>query len=95
MKRNLESLGIFNYSQILLSFLLIAWTASVFPYSKYGDNWAITPALLIFPSAVALHFIILIRQGFRLKLILYSICHLAVLFIIWVLCLMLISKDSL
>jgi hypothetical protein len=83
------------YWPLFLSAFLVLWTLLVSPHSKYGEYWAIGPALLVFPLVVFMHVILLIKGDWRPSLIVYGIVHASLLFVIWVLCLMLISKDSL
>lgn len=77
-----------------LTILLIIWTILVSPYSKYGDNWAIYPAVIVLPFAVIWHVYLIFTQQPRSGFILYAIGHIALLFFIWIYCLMKISKDS-
>ena len=78
-----------------LTLILILWTVFVSQYSKYGDNWAIYPALAIFPIAVIWHIVLVIVEKSKLIFITYGLIHLVILFAIWMYCLMKISKDSL
>ena len=80
---------------IFLTLFLVLWTLSVSPYSKYGDNWAIYPAMLVLPAALLWHVALIWFQKPRLPLIVYAVIHLVLLFWIWVYCLMKISRDSL
>ncbi len=80
---------------IILTILLVLWTVAVSPYSKYGDNWAIYPALVIFPIVFFWHIYLCFSQHPKLHFLLYGFIHLAVLFVIWIYCLMKISKDAL
>lgn len=83
-----------TYWPLALTGYLFLWTLLVSPYSRYGDYWAFIPAFIVFPLAVVLHFIIAKREKWRSKLVLYGIAHLSFLFVVWVWCLMVISKDS-
>jgi hypothetical protein len=88
---------------IVFTILLVIWTAIVSPFSKYGDNWAIMPAVALAPVIIAWHLSLLgIRLGnwTRRRDILsfygiYGVVHLSVFAGIWLWCLMRISKDSL
>lgn len=80
---------------LFLTLLLLVWTRLVSDYSRYGDYWAIIPALLIFPIAIGLHLVALIKMKWPTTVILYAIAHIVTLGILWMRCLMLISKDSL
>jgi hypothetical protein len=85
---------LFILGPLFLTVLLIAWTALVAPHSRYGDNWAIYPALPIFPLAVIWHLMLLIFETPKKPYILYAIGHLSILVNIYAVCLVLISKDS-
>ena len=67
----------------------------VFPFSKYGDYWAIIPALMALPIAIILHVAITVKSETKGGLILYGVAHSGFLFAISIFCLILISKDSL
>ncbi len=78
-----------------LTILLIVWTIVVSPYSKYGDNWAVYPAVFILPAVLIWHAILIYIGKPRSFFIVYGLVHSAVLFIAWMYCLMKITKDSL
>lgn len=80
---------------LLPTLFLIGWTAAVYPHSTYGDNWAIYPALLVWPAVLVWHVILVITSRPRTFWVLYGVAHVMLLSVIWVGCLMLISKDSL
>jgi len=84
-----------KYGPVALTCLLVAWTVSVSPYSKYGDNWAVYPALAVLPVAFVWHGYLIIAERFRLGIVLYGVGHILVLVVIWIYCLMKISKDAL
>ena len=75
--------------------LLILWTALVSPYSKYGDNWAIYPAVGVLPLVLFWHVYLVISQHPRSTFFTYGLVHMGILFVIWIICLMKISKDAL
>ncbi len=79
---------------VLLTRLLIVWTALVYPFSQYG-SWLIYPALAMMPLVVVLHVILIVQKTPKMPYVLYALVHLAVLIPLWFGCLMLISKDSL
>ena len=81
-------------SPVLLTLLLMAWTASVYKYSQYG-SWHIYPALAIAPLVFICHIALVVWNTPRLPFVLYAVVHLIVLIPLWIGCLMLISKDSL
>ena len=83
------------YWPIFGSLFLIIWTVIVSPFSKYGDYWALLPALFVFPAVLAIHIVMIVKGDWQSKLIWYGVGHVALLFAIWIFCLMLISKDSL
>ena len=78
---------------MLLTYLLIAWTASVYQYSKYG-SWHIYPALAIALLVVISHAVRIASISPRAPNILYAVVHLIFFVPLWLGCLMLISKDS-
>ena len=92
LKKN--ALGLF-YWPIYGSIFLVLWTVMVYPWSEYGDYWAILPAFLVFPIVLFLHILLLFKNGCQAKLVFYGVIHLFFLFVISIACLMLISKDSL
>ncbi len=83
-----------TYWPIYLTIVLIIWTMIVKPYSKYGDYWAIDPAIILFPIVFIIHIIIMYKKEFKMKYVIYSLVHLTIFFSIWLMCLALISKDS-
>lgn len=83
------------YWPIYGSIFLVLWTVVVYPWSKYGDSWAILPAFLVFPTVLCLHILLIFKNGWQVKLVFYGVTHLIFLFVISILCFMLISKDSL
>ena len=80
---------------VYLTVFLIAWTAIVYPHSEYGDNWAILPAVAVLPSVVVAHIYAILNVQTKLVAVLCGVIYVLALFPIWVVCLMLISKDSL
>ena len=80
---------------LLLTVLLILWTLAVAPFTKYGD-WQVYPALLIAPIVLVAHILLIaLRKGARLGLLLYAIIHGAIFSVVWMGCIMWISKDCL
>ena len=80
---------------ILVTILLVIWTAAVSPYSKYGDAWAIYPAFLALPTVLIWHgVLVFMLRGHRKTAIAVAASHCAALVPIWFTCLVLISKDS-
>ena len=81
---------------VLLTGVLVVWTAAVYPFSVYGDNWSIWPALIVLPIIVIWHTALVFKlRGHRKPALVASLAHLCVLVPLWIACLMLISKDSL
>ena len=78
-----------------LTLLMILWTILVSPYTKYGDNWALYPVIIIFLVNLVWHIYLIMSQQTRAMYVLYAIGHISVLVIIVFFCLMKISKDSL
>ncbi len=84
------------FAPALLSVVLVVWTAVVYPFSAYGDGWAIRPAVVVFPIVVIWHSALVFRsRGNRKLAFLAVLAHLGLFIPGWLLCLMLISKDSL
>jgi len=82
-------------SPIFLDILLILWTLIVSPYSKYGDDWAIIPAIIFLPTVIISHIVLLFIDKHKLRCLLYGGIHIMAIFYLWIYCLMKISKDSL
>jgi hypothetical protein len=99
----LASQRVLPFVPIALTVLLVVWTAVVSPFSKYGDDWAINPAIALAPIVIAWHLSLLgIRLGrwtCRREIVvfygIYGVVHLCVFAVIWLVCLMRISKDCL
>jgi peptidoglycan/LPS O-acetylase OafA/YrhL len=83
------------YSPLGVTALLVLWTMLVSPHSKYGDSWAIGPALFALPLVVGLHVLLAYKAQRRNSFVAYGLVHCALFFVIWIYCLMAISKDSL
>jgi hypothetical protein len=83
------------YAPVGATALLILWTLLVSPYSKYGDIWAIGPALLMLPLVIGLHLLLAYKARWSSRFVVYGALHCALFFAIWIACLMAISKDSL
>ncbi len=83
-----------RYVPLLLTGFLILWTATVYQFAKYGDKWAIYPALAVFPATILVHAWIVVASHGRIRALWYALLHLALQFVIWLGCLMLISKDT-
>ncbi len=87
--------ALWKYGPLGLIVALILWTALVTPYSKYGDKWAIYPALAILPIWVLWQAAYLIRERFRAEVVVFATIQAVIFAFIWIYCLMRISKDSL
>lgn len=81
-------------SPVLLTLLLMVWTALVYKYSYY-DSWHADPAFAIAPLVLICHIVLIVRNTPRLPFVLYAVAHLGVFIPLWIGCLMLITKDSL
>lgn len=86
---------ILNLSPIFFLILLIIWAKLVSPYSKYGDAWAIYPAILIFFLIIISHIALICTEKAKLPFIIYALIHGMVAFYFLIYSLTLISKDSL
>jgi hypothetical protein len=80
---------------ICCTLLLVIWTASVYRFSKYGDNWAVWPALLMCPLFLATHIYLIVRRQPRSTYWIYAGVDAVFFVVIWIYALMVISKDSL
>lgn len=87
-------------SPLLFFGALIAWTVAVYPYSKYGDDWATDPAKISFPIFILWNILLVFFWwGGRMHLN-YAIVGIAYVFFVSVLylmvlaiCGMMITKD--
>jgi hypothetical protein len=79
---------------VLLSTFLIIWTLIVYPYSKYGDKWAIYPALVVLPLTLLVHAWLVVTNKPRLGFVVYGFGHGLLQAVLWIYCLMRIGKDS-
>lgn len=86
---------------ILMNAMLIVWTAVVSPFTTRGDSaWALYPAVAVFPLVliwhiglqVAAHIMSYPERNWILPA--YGIANCTVSLMLWVLCLLTISKDS-
>lgn len=85
-----------SYAPVLISGALTIWTAMVYPFSEYGDSWAIWPALASLPIVVLWHSALVFKfRGNRRLTIKVALIHLVLFIPGWFGCLMLICKDSL
>lgn len=78
---------------MLLTAMLIAWTAAVHSHSQYG-SWHAYPAGAVFPLVVIWHLSLIVMRKPRTPFVLYAIGHCAILAPIWLICLMIITKSS-
>jgi hypothetical protein len=81
-------------SPVLLTLLMLLWTALVCKYSYYG-SWHIYPVLVIAPLVLICHTTLIVRNTPRLFFVLYAMAHLGIFIPLWIKSLMLISKDAL
>jgi hypothetical protein len=56
--------------------------------------WAIDPALLALPIVAGLHLMLAYKARWSKPLVTYGLIHCALFVVIWIGCLMFISKDS-
>ena len=91
----MKTTNITLFMPVIITAFLIAWTLVVSPFSKHGDDWAIIPALLVLPIVVIWHIGLVIVSRPRFPLILFGMLHTLALFVIWMICIMKISKDAL
>ena len=79
----------------VITAVLVIWTAVVYPYSRYGGNWAIYPAVFALPAILLWDIGLVVASTNRGSAVLYAIVNSAGFLLVWVICLHLISKDSL
>jgi hypothetical protein len=53
------------YTPLGITALLVVWAVLVSPHSKYGDAWAIVPALLTLPLVVGVHVLLAYKAQWR------------------------------
>jgi hypothetical protein len=53
-----KPLPLVSLSPLGVTALLVVWTILVSPHSKYGDSWAIDPALIALPLVIGLHVLV-------------------------------------
>jgi hypothetical protein len=82
------------YAPLGVTALLVVWTILVSPRSKYGDSWAIDPALVALPLVVGLHVRVAYQARWRSAFIAYALLHCAVFFVIWIYCLTHIIREA-
>ena len=80
---------------LLLTAFLVVWTLAVQPFSGYGDNWAMWPAMAVLPLAVVIHIYLVVTLRPKWPLVGYAAVHLSALLLVSIICLMRITKDSL
>lgn len=80
---------------IFLNIMLILWTVIVSPHSKYGDNWAVYPIVIVGLVILIWHIGLIFLEKSKLIFAVYGLIHLSFSFIFWIYCLMKISKDAL
>jgi hypothetical protein len=80
-----------------LSLSVLIWTFVISPYTKYGDNWAVYPVLVAALVILGWHIFLIVKPSplSRTTTISYGLLHMAIFSYIFMLSLMLISKDSL
>jgi hypothetical protein len=83
-----------RFLPLFLTGFLVAWTAAVYPFSKYGDTWAILPALITAPAVLLVHATLVVLGPNRWRELAYAGLHLAIFALVWIGALMLIAKDS-
>ena len=80
-----------------LSLVTLLWAFIVSPYTKYGNNWAIYPVLIIALLIISWHLYLIIKPNplSRTTMVIYGLLHSSAFIYIFIYSLMLISKDSL
>ena len=82
---------------IVITALVFLWAYIVSPFTTYGDNWATYPVLFAALVLIAWHLFLVIKPGAisRLALVVYAAIHGFIFFVIFMLSLAVITKDSL
>lgn len=83
---------------VFITFSLVIWTFLVFPYSSYGDMWAVIPTAVMAFIILLWHLLLVVlNKGVskRLMFALYGLVHSAIYTFIWFYCVMKISKSAL
>jgi hypothetical protein len=89
------SMSLMRAGPLGLTAVLLVWTWLVSPYSQYGDDWAVYPALVLYLAIVVWHLGLIVTQRPRGAFVLYAVTHVVLLTPVWYICLMKISKDAL
>lgn len=79
---------------VFLTLAILLWTAAVTSFTRYGDNWALYPILMLDLIVFIWHICLIIVEPRKLPFVAYGVVHLVALMGITIVCLMLISKDS-
>jgi hypothetical protein len=87
--------ALIRVAPVIFNLILVIWTLLISPYSKYGDNWAVYPAIVIFAVIISWHIGLVYFEKSKIMFVLYGFLHIGVSVFLWVYCLMKISKDSL
>ena len=80
---------------LVVTVLLVAWTAVVTPFTRPGDDWAVYPAFFLLPVVIGLHVYLVTVLRPKWPLVGYAVVHSLAFFAVWTVCLMLISKEGL
>jgi len=83
-----------RFVPVFLTVAILLWTVAITSFTKYGDNWALYPILVLDLIIVVWHVGLIIVEPRKLPFVAYGIVHLVALVGITIVCLMLISKDS-
>ncbi len=83
-----KPLPLLAFAPVCVTALLpLLWTLYASPYTKYGDSWAIDPALIALPLVVGLRLLCAYKSRWRIGSIAYGILHCAIFFCVWLWCL--------
>jgi hypothetical protein len=83
-----------RFVPVFLTLAILLWTAAVTSFTRYGDNWALYPILVLDLIIIIWHVGLIIAEPRKLPFVAYGVVHLVALVGITIVCLMLISKDS-
>ncbi len=84
-----------RFVPVFLTLVILLWTIAVRSFTRFGDNWALYPILVIDLVILIWHVGLIVTEPRKLPFIAYGAVHLIAVVGITIVCLMLISKDSL
>ena len=81
---------------VSVSVLMVLWTIAVSPTTSLNDSWATWPVIAMLPAVLLWHVVVVaVVRGYRGLASVIAVYHLSVFSLLWLGCLMQISKSSL